>query len=202
MSSNVTAVPQRAGSRMLQRAGFANVYNLEGGIEAWSRDVDPPFRDIRRTTKERRFQTAIRSGALETSLLTRLVNCGASASALGTSFHRLTNWPRSSKRKPRILSRSARDQLRDSLSVEIRHGENIGTRIAVKMPGGVNFLQLFRFHIQPVPDDRHGDPAKRLDDLLLKVHHVIAGTLGRPDAGVKISPRPFVLFARPSESRP
>ena len=29
------------GTRMLQQAGFANVYNLEGGIEAWSRDIDP-----------------------------------------------------------------------------------------------------------------------------------------------------------------
>ena len=29
------------GTRLLQQAGFANVYNLEGGIEAWSRDVDP-----------------------------------------------------------------------------------------------------------------------------------------------------------------
>jgi adenylyltransferase/sulfurtransferase len=29
------------GARLLQKAGFANVYNLEGGIEAWSRDVDP-----------------------------------------------------------------------------------------------------------------------------------------------------------------
>lgn len=29
------------GARLLQQAGFANVYNLEGGIEAWSRDVDP-----------------------------------------------------------------------------------------------------------------------------------------------------------------
>ena len=29
------------GARLLQEAGFANVYNLEGGIEAWSRDVDP-----------------------------------------------------------------------------------------------------------------------------------------------------------------
>jgi len=29
------------GSRLLQGAGFANVYNLEGGIEAWSRDIDP-----------------------------------------------------------------------------------------------------------------------------------------------------------------
>lgn len=28
------------GARMLQTAGFANVFNLEGGIEAWSRDVD------------------------------------------------------------------------------------------------------------------------------------------------------------------
>jgi adenylyltransferase/sulfurtransferase len=29
------------GARLLQEAGFSNVYNLEGGIEAWSRDVDP-----------------------------------------------------------------------------------------------------------------------------------------------------------------
>lgn len=29
------------GAKLLQQAGFANVYNLEGGIEAWSRDVDP-----------------------------------------------------------------------------------------------------------------------------------------------------------------
>ena len=29
------------GARLLQEAGFTNVYNLEGGIEAWSRDVDP-----------------------------------------------------------------------------------------------------------------------------------------------------------------
>jgi sulfur-carrier protein adenylyltransferase/sulfurtransferase len=29
------------GARLLREAGFANVYNLEGGIEAWSRDVDP-----------------------------------------------------------------------------------------------------------------------------------------------------------------
>jgi adenylyltransferase/sulfurtransferase len=29
------------GTRLLQGAGFANVYNLEGGIEAWSRDIDP-----------------------------------------------------------------------------------------------------------------------------------------------------------------
>jgi sulfur-carrier protein adenylyltransferase/sulfurtransferase len=26
---------------LLKEAGFANVYNLEGGIEAWSRDIDP-----------------------------------------------------------------------------------------------------------------------------------------------------------------
>ena len=26
---------------LLQEAGFTNVYNLEGGIEAWSRDIDP-----------------------------------------------------------------------------------------------------------------------------------------------------------------
>jgi len=29
------------GARLLQKAGFVNVYNLEGGIEAWSREVDP-----------------------------------------------------------------------------------------------------------------------------------------------------------------
>jgi sulfur-carrier protein adenylyltransferase/sulfurtransferase len=29
------------GTRLLQEAGFTNVYNLEGGIEAWSREVDP-----------------------------------------------------------------------------------------------------------------------------------------------------------------
>jgi adenylyltransferase/sulfurtransferase len=29
------------GTRLLQQAGFTNVYNLEGGIEAWSRDIDP-----------------------------------------------------------------------------------------------------------------------------------------------------------------
>jgi len=29
------------GAKLLQQAGFGNVYNLEGGIEAWSRDVDP-----------------------------------------------------------------------------------------------------------------------------------------------------------------
>jgi adenylyltransferase/sulfurtransferase len=28
------------GTQLLQQAGFTNVYNLEGGIEAWSRDVD------------------------------------------------------------------------------------------------------------------------------------------------------------------
>jgi molybdopterin/thiamine biosynthesis adenylyltransferase/rhodanese-related sulfurtransferase len=28
-------------ARLLQEAGFANVFNLEGGIEAWSRDIDP-----------------------------------------------------------------------------------------------------------------------------------------------------------------
>jgi adenylyltransferase/sulfurtransferase len=27
-------------TRLLQEAGFANVFNLEGGIEAWSREVD------------------------------------------------------------------------------------------------------------------------------------------------------------------
>ena len=29
------------GARMLREAGFENVYNLEGGIEAWSSEVDP-----------------------------------------------------------------------------------------------------------------------------------------------------------------
>jgi sulfur-carrier protein adenylyltransferase/sulfurtransferase len=29
------------GTRLLQEAGFANVFNLEGGIEAWSREIDP-----------------------------------------------------------------------------------------------------------------------------------------------------------------
>jgi monothiol glutaredoxin len=31
----------RAAAEQLVRQGFRNVYNLEGGIEAWSRDVDP-----------------------------------------------------------------------------------------------------------------------------------------------------------------
>jgi monothiol glutaredoxin len=34
-------VRSRAAAEQLLRAGFTNVYNLEGGIEAWSRDVDP-----------------------------------------------------------------------------------------------------------------------------------------------------------------
>jgi adenylyltransferase/sulfurtransferase len=29
------------GTRLLQEAGFANVFNLEGGIEAWSKEIDP-----------------------------------------------------------------------------------------------------------------------------------------------------------------
>lgn len=29
------------GTRLLQQAGFTSVYNLEGGIEAWSREIDP-----------------------------------------------------------------------------------------------------------------------------------------------------------------
>jgi adenylyltransferase/sulfurtransferase len=29
------------GTRILQQAGFTNVYNLEGGIEAWSSEIDP-----------------------------------------------------------------------------------------------------------------------------------------------------------------
>ena len=36
-----SGVRSEQGARLLQQAGFANVYNLEGGIEAWSRDVDP-----------------------------------------------------------------------------------------------------------------------------------------------------------------
>jgi adenylyltransferase/sulfurtransferase len=35
-----SGVRSEEGARLLQTAGFANVYNLEGGIEAWSRDVD------------------------------------------------------------------------------------------------------------------------------------------------------------------
>ena len=31
----------RNAAEQLLRAGFTNVYNLEGGIAAWSRDVDP-----------------------------------------------------------------------------------------------------------------------------------------------------------------
>lgn len=31
----------RAAAERALEAGFTNVYNLEGGIEAWSRDVDP-----------------------------------------------------------------------------------------------------------------------------------------------------------------
>ena len=31
----------RAAAEQLLRQGFTTVYNLEGGIEAWSRDVDP-----------------------------------------------------------------------------------------------------------------------------------------------------------------
>ena len=31
----------RAPPRQLLREGFTNVYNLEGGIEAWSSEVDP-----------------------------------------------------------------------------------------------------------------------------------------------------------------
>jgi adenylyltransferase/sulfurtransferase len=36
-----SGVRSEQGARLLQQAGFVNVYNLEGGIEAWSRDVDP-----------------------------------------------------------------------------------------------------------------------------------------------------------------
>jgi monothiol glutaredoxin len=31
----------RSAAEQLLREGFTNVFNLEGGIEAWSRDVDP-----------------------------------------------------------------------------------------------------------------------------------------------------------------
>ena len=31
----------RAAAEQLLREGFTNVYNLEGGIEAWSNEVDP-----------------------------------------------------------------------------------------------------------------------------------------------------------------
>jgi monothiol glutaredoxin len=34
-------VRSRAAAEQLLREGFTKVYNLEGGIEAWSRDVDP-----------------------------------------------------------------------------------------------------------------------------------------------------------------
>ncbi len=34
-------VRSRAAAEQLLAEGFTNVYNLEGGIEAWSRDVDP-----------------------------------------------------------------------------------------------------------------------------------------------------------------
>lgn len=28
----------------LKQAGFSNIYNLQGGLEAWARDVDPEMR--------------------------------------------------------------------------------------------------------------------------------------------------------------
>ena len=34
-------VRSRSAAEQLVREGFTNVYNLEGGIEAWSREVDP-----------------------------------------------------------------------------------------------------------------------------------------------------------------
>jgi adenylyltransferase/sulfurtransferase len=36
-----SGVRSEHGARLLKRAGFENVYNLEGGIEAWSSEVDP-----------------------------------------------------------------------------------------------------------------------------------------------------------------
>jgi sulfur-carrier protein adenylyltransferase/sulfurtransferase len=36
-----SGVRSEQGARLLRQAGFANVYNLDGGIEAWSKDVDP-----------------------------------------------------------------------------------------------------------------------------------------------------------------
>lgn len=36
-----SGVRSEEGARLLREAGFSNVYNLEGGIEAWSRDIDP-----------------------------------------------------------------------------------------------------------------------------------------------------------------
>jgi rhodanese-related sulfurtransferase len=36
-----SGVRSEQGTRLLQQAGFANVFNLDGGIEAWSREIDP-----------------------------------------------------------------------------------------------------------------------------------------------------------------
>jgi adenylyltransferase/sulfurtransferase len=36
-----SGVRSEQGARLLKQAGFENVYNLEGGIEAWSREIDP-----------------------------------------------------------------------------------------------------------------------------------------------------------------
>ena len=36
-----SGVRSEQGARLLQEAGFANVYNLEGGIDAWSEEIDP-----------------------------------------------------------------------------------------------------------------------------------------------------------------
>ena len=36
-----SGVRSEQGANVLKQAGFVEVYNLEGGIEAWSRDIDP-----------------------------------------------------------------------------------------------------------------------------------------------------------------
>ena len=116
---------------------------------------------------------AVSEGAVgPPQVLTRLVNRGGQRIGAGHIIPPSDQPAASVERENREFCRGRRDtQLRDNLSVEIRHDKNIVARIAVKMLGGVNFLQLFRFRVQPVPDDRRGDPAKRREDLLLKVHH-------------------------------